>query len=176
MEPRIYIETPRLLLRDWILSDHQVFIDMNKDERVMEFFPSVLNDEETLASIGRIATQMDDLGYGLYAVQRKDDGRFIGFTGFYLTCFESHFTPCVEIGWRYSVDDWGQGFATEAALACLDYNKKILKIKDIYSFTAVLNKRSERVMQKIGMQYQGTFDHPDIAEGHPLRPHVLYRY
>jgi RimJ/RimL family protein N-acetyltransferase len=174
--PRIFIETPRLILRDWTENDYQPFIDMNKDERVMEFFPSVLTEEETMESIGRVTGLLNQHGYGLYAVERKDNGRFIGFTGFYPTGFESHFTPCTEIGWRYSFADWGQGFAPEAAAACLKHNNDVLNLGTIYSFTAVLNKRSQRVMQKIGMQYHGIFDHPQVAEGHPLRPHVLYRY
>ncbi|WP_448700012.1 GNAT family N-acetyltransferase [Mucilaginibacter sp. AW1-3] len=176
MMPRIFIETSRLILRDWIESDYQSFINMNKDVRVMEFFPSVLTEAETMASVGRITTQINEHGYGLYAVQRKDDGRFIGFTGFNPTRFDSHFTPCIEIGWRYSFADWGQGFATEAATACLKYNSDVLKLGTIYSFTAVLNQRSQRVMQKIGMQYEGVFDHPQLTEGHPLRSHALYRY
>ena len=71
-------------------------------------------------------------------------------------------------------DAWGQGYATEAARACLDYGFSQLGMQKIYSWTALSNTPSERVMQKIGMERVGEFDHPMIEAGHPLQRHVLY--
>jgi ribosomal-protein-alanine N-acetyltransferase len=104
-----------------------------------------------------------------------DNGQFIGYTGFAHPTFESHFTPCVEIGWRLSKENWNQGFATEAALACLHYGFKKLAFNEIYSFTATINLPSIKVMEKIGMKKQGEFEHPALAEGHKLKTHVLYK-
>ena len=88
---------------------------------------------------------------------------------------EADFTPCVEIGWRLSKQFWGQGLATEGAGACLDFAFDKLGLNVIYSFTPLNNRPSERVMQKIGMQRQGTFSHPKIESGHPLREAHLYK-
>jgi len=173
--PQVFIETPRLILRQWKASDHEPYIKLNRDTNVMEFFPSVLSREETLAQIERISNHITQYGYGLFALERKDNHKFIGFTGLSHPSFESHFTPCVEIGWRLSRANWDQGFATEAAKACLDYGLHTVKLGEIYSFTSVYNVRSEQVMVKTGMVKQGVFDHPLIEDGDILKQHVLYK-
>jgi RimJ/RimL family protein N-acetyltransferase len=173
--PHIFLETPRLILREWQESDYEPYIGLNADARVMEFFPSVLSREETLAQIGRITDFISQNGYGFFALERKDNCQFIGFTGLNYVTFEADFTPCVEIGWRLSRENWGHGFATEAAKACLDYGFNRLELLEIYSFTSIHNTRSEQVMKKIGMVKAGVFGHPSIAEGNWLREHVLYK-
>lgn len=173
--PHIFLETPRLILREWEESDHEPFIRLNADPEVMEYFPSVRSAEESMAQIGRIVANMEKLGYGFFAVERKDDGQFIGFTGLTNAPFESWFTPCVEIGWRLSREHWGYGFATEAARACLDYGFVQLQLGQIYSFTSIHNTRSEQVMKKIGMEKEGVFGHPSIADGNWLKEHILYK-
>lgn len=172
---QIFIETPRLILREWQQSDYEPFIALNADAEVMEFFPKTLSPEETMAQIGRIIAHFEKYGFGLFAAARKDNGEFIGFTGLAYVNFESYFTPCVEIGWRLSVANWGLGFATEAAKACIEYGFHDLNLKEIYSFTSIHNKRSEHVMEKIGMQQAGEFDHPLVAKDDFLERHVLYK-
>ena len=88
--------------------------------------------------------------------------------------FESYFTPCVEIGWRLSKENWGNGYAIEAAKACIQFGFDILQIEKIVSFTSVYNQRSEIVMKRIGMEYNGIFEHPMIDKSHFLCNHVLY--
>jgi len=83
------------------------------------------------------------------------------------------FAPGVEIGWRLKEEEWNQGFATEAAKASLLYAKKQLPFRTIWSFTSLLNKSSEKVMQKIGMEKIKEFPHPDVPEKHPLKQHIL---
>ena len=171
----IFLETPRLILRQWRESDHEPYILLNTDRAVMEFFPSTLTRDESLAQIARLTTHIDQYGYGFFAVERKDNHEFIGFTGLANVRFESHFTPCVEFGWRLNKANWNQGFATEAARACLKYAFDTLKLNEIYSYTSVDNKRSEHLMKKIGMNKVGVFDHPLIEDGHVLKRHVLYK-
>jgi len=172
---RIFIETPRLNLREWQESDHEPYIALNADIQVMEFLPSVLTREQTLAQIDRISAAIAENGYGFFAVERKDNGLFIGFTGLNYVTFEGDFTPCTEIGWRLSQENWGQGFATEAAGACLEFGFDKLGLSDIYAFTALGNSRSENVMKKIGMVKRGIFDHPLVNDGSPLKQHLLYK-
>jgi [ribosomal protein S5]-alanine N-acetyltransferase len=168
------ISTERLGLRRWVDSDVEPFVRMNQDTEVMRYFPRPNTAVETIAFITRINTFFDEYGYGLFALELKATGEFIGYTGFAKPRFESWFTPCVEIGWRLKRDAWGQGYAMEAAKACLDYGFKELGLDRVYSFTALSNTPSERVMQKIGMERVGEFDHPMIEAGHPLQRHVLY--
>lgn len=171
----IFLETPRLILRQWQESDHEPYMQLNADKDVMEFFTSTLTRGETLAQITRLIAHIDEHGFGFFAVERKDNHQFIGFTGLAHDRFESHFTPCVEIGWRLNKANWNHGFATEAAKACLGYAFDTLKLNEIYSYTAIDNKRSEHVMEKIGMNKVGVFDHPLIEDGHVLKRHVLYK-
>lgn len=171
------LETPRLILRNWQVSDREPFFAMNRDPRVMEFMPRLLSREESDAFIDRAARRMQENGFGLWALERKDNGRFIGFTGLNSPDWEAHFTPCVEIGWRLEFGAWGNGFATEAAMAALRFGFGEIQLEEIVSFTVPANVRSRRVMERIGMSpdHAGDFVHPQIPEGNPLKSHVLYR-
>ena len=113
----------------------------------------------------------------MWATTIKETGEFIGFVGLSIPSFEAHFTPCVEIGWRLTSSHWGKGYATEAALAVLKIGFEKYRLKEIVSFTASVNKRSIRVMEKIGMIHnvKDDFNHPKLAIDHPLSRHVLYR-
>jgi [ribosomal protein S5]-alanine N-acetyltransferase len=175
MTPQIFIETPRLILRQWATADHDPYIALNQDKDVMEFFTAISTKAKTLAQIERLSNHIAQYGYGFFALERKDNHQFIGFAGLSHPRFDSYFTPCVEIGWRLSKANWNMGFATEAAKVCLEYAFNTLKIAEIYSFTAVNNTRSEHVMKKVGMTKQGLFEHPLIEDGNILKQHVLYK-
>ena len=171
----IYIETPRLILRDWKEGDIQPFADMNRNAHVMKYFLNSLSEEESLDFYNRIQDEFSQYGYGLYAVQKKEDGAFIGYTGFHRFNFDIDIAPGVEIGWRIRYEDWNKGFATEAAKACLLYANEHLPFDTVWSFTSLSNKSSERVMQKIGMEKVKEFPHPLIPDGHSLKEHLLYK-
>lgn len=170
----IYIETERLILRDWQELDTEPFRAMNKDPMVMEFFPNVLTDKESDAFSVRIKDEFKEYGYGLYAVETKNSQELIGFVGFHRAVFQSAFTPCIEIGWRLKTDAWGKGYATECAKACLRYGLESLGLERVSSFTSQINTRSENVMKKIGLKKIREFDHPNIDDSSKLKPHVLY--
>jgi len=169
------IETERLVLRPWVESDLEPFTRMNGDSEVMRFFPNTLEPAQTEQFYHNIMHEFSEYGYGLYATEERDSGSFIGFVGFHWARFEVDFCPCVEIGWRLDKKYWGKGYATEGAKACLSHGFSNLKLDDVYSFTSVINQPSQRVMQKIGMQFERFFDHPGVPEGNPLKPHVCYR-
>lgn len=170
----IYAETERLILRSWNPEDLPLFTAMNRDERVMKYFPTPLTAEETEAFYSRIQDELDRKGYGLYAVELKSTGEFIGYVGLHEIGFEADFTPGIEIGWRLAADYHNQGYATEAAKKVLEL-AELNGIGSLFSFTATINKASERVMQKIGMKKIGEFAHPKLTEDSPLCQHVLYR-
>lgn len=169
------IETNRLGLRNWLDSDIPKFVKMNKDSRVMEYFPKILTEFESKQMVEKNKMNISDNGFGLWAVEIKQTNEFIGFVGLSIPQFEANFTPCIEIGWRLAYKYWGNGYAQEAAEKCLDYGFINLGFKEIVSFTSVLNLRSINVMKKIGMKYTQEFEHPNIAQGNKLRRHVLYK-
>jgi RimJ/RimL family protein N-acetyltransferase len=171
------LETERLFLREWRDPDVDAFIIMNADPLVMEFFPETYSEERTRRFVDRIRDCWAERGYGLWAVERKDTAGFIGYVGLWPAMFPAHFTPAVEVGWRLVANQWGCGYATEAARASLRYGFETVRLDEIVSFTSGSNVRSWRVMERLAMRRDpsGDFEHPNVPEGHSLRPHVLYR-
>lgn len=169
--------TERLILRHWQHSDREPFSRMNADPRVMEFMPSLLSQEESDALVDHIESHFRERGFGLCAVELRQEESFIGFVGLAVPRFRAIFTPCVEIGWRFSYEYWGRGLATEGAREIVRYAFGSLGLEDLVSFTVPDNRRSRRVMEKLGMTHNPAddFDHPNLPQDHPLCRHVLYR-
>jgi RimJ/RimL family protein N-acetyltransferase len=143
----------------------------------MEHFPERLSRRQSDDLIEKIESHFEANGYGLWALELRATGEFVGFTGLAKPAFEAHFTPAVEIGWRLARLAWGKGYATEAARAALAFGFEEVGLAEIVSFTTVANARSRAVMERIGMVRDPAedFDHPGIPAGHPQRRHVLYR-
>jgi ribosomal-protein-alanine N-acetyltransferase len=173
----IIAETDRLLLRRWRLSDREPFAKMNADIRVMEFMPTTLTREQSNALVDRIDAHFRKHGFGLYAVELRNDHSFIGYIGLAIPSFQAHFVPNVEIGWRLEANSWSRGLATEGAQRVVQYASQALGLRELVSFTVPENIRSRRIMETLGMSHDARddFDHPSLPEGHPLRRHVLYR-
>jgi RimJ/RimL family protein N-acetyltransferase len=171
------LRTERLLLRQWQDADLEPFAALNADPETMRFFPQPPSREQSDALAEQSRRQIDENGWGLWAVEVVGSASFIGFVGLARPSFEEHFTPAVEVGWRLAREHWGHGFATEAGRAAIGYGFEELGLEEIVSFTSELNEPSQRVMQRLGMSHDPAddFEHPRIAPGHPLRPHVLYR-
>ena len=174
------IETERLYLRQWQASDFATFADMNADPEVMQYFPKLLTPRVSDIIANKCQQLIADNGWGLWAVSLKVDeensGGFIGFVGLNDTHADMSFAPAVEIAWRLSKEHWGQGYATEAARASLNFAFTELGLEEVVSFTAVINKRSQLIMQRIGMtDTQENFYHPALRSTHPLAEHVLYK-
>ena len=171
------LTTGRLLLRHWRDDDRVPFAAMNADLRVMEHFPAPLSRLESDALIDEFEARFDPRGFGLWALERRDDGTFIGFTGLAAVPWEAHFTPAIEVGWRLAPEAWGHGYATEAAREAVRFGFEDVGLEQIVSFTVPANVRSRAVMERLGMTHDPTddFDHPRLPEGDPLRRHVLYR-
>jgi len=169
--------TDRLTLRRWRDADRAPFAAMNADPRVMEHFPARLSRADSDRLIERIEVGFETHGFGLWALEVRETGAFIGFTGLSVPSFDAHFTPAVEIGWRLAPDAWGHGYASEAARAALAAGFDGHDLTRIVSFTPVANTRSQAVMRRIGMTRDPAddFDNPRLAADSPLRTHVLYR-
>ena len=171
------LTTERLVLRRWRAQDREPFARLNADPRVMEFMPALLSRAESDALANRVEAHMEQHGFCLYAAELRENHRFIGFIGVHVPNFQAAFMPCIELGWRLAADVWGRGLATEAGRAVIRHAFDVLGIAELVSYTAVINVRSRHLIEKMGMKRNplDDFDHPRVAEGHPLRPHVLYR-
>jgi RimJ/RimL family protein N-acetyltransferase len=171
------VRTERLLLRGWRPADRAPFAALNADPTVVEFLPGALDRRESDDLAARIEAGWEQHGYGLWAVEVPGVAPFIGFVGLSRASFEARFTPAVEVGWRLAAAAWGAGYATEAGRASLRYGFETKGLAEIVSFTARGNTRSRRVMERLGMRHDPAddFEHPRVAVGSDLRPHVLYR-
>jgi RimJ/RimL family protein N-acetyltransferase len=143
----------------------------------MEHFPARLSRAQSDDLIEVIEAGFEVNGSGLWALETRESGEFIGFTGLSVPTFEAHFTPAVEVGWRLARSAWGEGYATEAARAALAFGFGEGDLDEVVSFTTPANRRSRAVMERLGMSHDPAddFGHPGIPVGHSQRRHVLYR-
>jgi RimJ/RimL family protein N-acetyltransferase len=176
MAELIEVETHRLRLRQWLPEDREPFSQLNVDPRVMEFFPSCLDRVTSDGMAERLQSLIAERGWGLWAVETREELQFIGFVGLHIPSPELPCSPCVEIGWRLAFEHWGKGYASEAAKAALEVGFGRLNLSEIVSFTAIANHRSRALMQKLNLREDpNPFEHPSLPVGHPLRTHCLYR-
>lgn len=180
--PNWILETERLYLRQWVEDDFARFAKMSADPRVMKYFPKLLSVEQSNQIAAKCQQLIADRGWGFWAVGLKkshEAGRFIGFVGLHEPQADLPFAPCIEVGWRLHPNYWGQGYATEAGRAALEFAFEVLNANEVVSFTAAINQPSRLVMERLGMtNTQSDFEHPAIPESdppHPLARHVLYK-
>lgn len=166
--------TDRLVLRRWTSADREPFASLNADPEVMRYLPAVLTAEQSNAMADRVDAMFEQHGYGLWAVERKDTEEFIGFTGLAPMASGIPGEGGIEVGWRLARPHWGNGFASEAALASLRFAFDELGLSHVNSITSVVNNRSRSVMERIGMRIADHFDHPRPGLASELKPHVRY--
>ena len=171
------LTTQRLALRQWRPTDLEPFAAVNADPEVMRYLPRVLSRGESEAFVESARGELARRGWGLWALEAREEARFIGFVGLSVPAWEAPFTPCTEILWRLARAEWGRGYATEAARECLRFAFETLRLPELVAFTVPANTRSRAVMERLGMRHDpaGDFAHPRLPRGHPLSQHVLFR-
>ncbi len=171
------ITTNRLTLRPLSLADTDKMAKINADPVVMAHFPAPMTHSQTAAFMERVATHWETNSFGLCALEVRETGAFIGFTGLTIPPYQTPASPCTEIGWRLAAAAWGKGYGVEAAQACLEWGFEALGLLEIVSFTSTTNTRSSALMQRLGMRHDpdDDFDHPMLSPDSPLLRHVLYR-
>ncbi len=175
-----WLETERLILRDWQDSDSEPFADMCADPDVMATLGPVMTQEESDALIERIKDRQHQYGHTFWAIENRSDGGFIGWCGI----IRGSVGPIIdkaEIGWRIAHRYWGQGYAREAAQASLDWGFTHLADAKapndrIWAITSSGNNRSWGLMERLGMTRHHDLDfmHPNVAPDSNLNPHITY--
>ena len=127
---------------------------INADPEVMRWIGdgSPIDEEATAAGTARSEQHWEIHGFGLFAVEIRATGELAGFTGLNTPYALPEVLPAVEIGWRLGRQYWGQGIATEAARAALDFGFTDRGLDQIVSIHQLGNDASGRIMQKLGMQ------------------------
>lgn len=175
--PEIIAETERLIIRPWRPGDRDDYLANCNNDVVTAHLGGPASVEDADASLARIAKSQDENGFCLWAVERKQDGAFLGYCGLKPTNLaDSPVEGEIEIGWRLRSDAWGQGYASEAATAVLDWAWANLGVGRIVSFTVPANRGSWGVMERIGMKRCPDLDfaHPAFPADHRLSAHITY--
>lgn len=171
------IETARLTLRPWVEGDREPFARIVADPQVTDWLggPGRMQDP---AYFDAMMAFWRERGHGQLALVRREGAAVIGRVGLRRQPPEWRHPMVgeVEVGWMLARDAWGFGYATEAAAAMLAWGFKAMDLPEVYSWTATANLRSQAVMRRLGMTRRPDrdFEHPDLAEGDPLRRHVVY--
>ncbi len=171
------IETDRLIISKWRNADRAAFAELGRDPAVMEHLGPLLTRAESDAAIDRQIALQAAHGHCFWAVERREDGLFLGFCGL-------KFAPdripgiegAIEAGWRMHRAAWGHGYASEAAAACLKWGWANIDDDRIIAITTPDNLRSQAVMKRIGMARRHDLDfmHPALAADDPLASHVTF--
>lgn len=171
------LRTPRLLLRQWRDEDADPFAAMSADPEVMALMFGLYDRAKSDEWVAWARSYWREHGYGHWVVELPAEAPFIGIVGLNRIGFEAHFTPAVEVGWRFARRYWGRGYAFEAARAAIEDAFSRVRLGEIVAITTPPNRRSWRLMERLGMvrDLAGDFDHPRVPDGHRLRRHVLYR-
>ncbi|MEJ0064807.1 MAG: GNAT family N-acetyltransferase [Caulobacteraceae bacterium] len=173
--PAGVIETERLILRPWREADRAPFVAMSADPAVMDTLGGVLSAEQAQAYIERAGKHLAIFGFTRWAVERRDDGAFIGAVGLAPIHASLPMPAGFEMGWRLARNAWGQGYASEAAAAAIEHGFE-QGLTEVFAFTSRPNLRSQAVMARAGLTRTPTldFDHRGLPEDHPLRPHMVW--
>jgi RimJ/RimL family protein N-acetyltransferase len=141
------LETARLRLRPLTTSeaDVEAWVKLHADPAVSEFVGSYTR-ERAIERLQVIERQWAERGHGLFAVESLADGRFLGRSG--LQYWEQW--DEVEAGWTYHPDAQGQGYATEAASAFLEWGWRRLDVASVTAMIEPRNLASARVAQRLG--------------------------
>lgn len=164
------------MLRAWDSGDLEALAEMHDNFAVMRHFPAMLTRAQSDALAARWQAGLDKNGWGVWAVESRETGEFLGAIGLAEPRFYCPDVPHAEVLWRLKRVAWGRGYASEGATACLEFGFEQLGLAEVVSFTALTNARSKKVMERIGMHdTHADFDHPGLPPGHRLSRHCLYR-
>ncbi|MEU6223343.1 GNAT family N-acetyltransferase [Streptomyces sp. NPDC047042] len=170
------LRTERLLLRAWRESDLAPWAAMNADPEVREHLGDLLTREQSEASAAGFQADLDERGWGWWAVEVAGTGEFIGFAGLDPVEDDMAFDG-VEAGWRLARSAWGHGYATEAARAVVGFafDEEGVGLEEVLAITTAANLRSQAVMRRLGMTHDPAKDFDDVTvpEG-PLRRNVVW--
>src|SRR5688572_29516720 len=149
------IETERLLIRPFTLDDAEEIQALWSDPETMRWIPSgpVATVEAARQKIERFMAHQVEHGFSLWPVREKATGRIVGDCGLVLVALTG---PEVELAYRFGREFWGQGYATEAAGACLRHGFEQFGLKQIIAITSPDHIASRRVMEKNGLTYVGS--------------------
>ena len=162
---KIITKTKRLIIREIGLSDIDVMLELPSDPEVHLYLggKTITDRNELLDRIHLLQEEYKDYGVGRWAMIHKDTKEFIGWTGLeYVTKEINQHKDFYDLGYRLLKEFWGQGYATESALASLQYIFNELNANVVYAMADIANASSNKVLNKVGLKYITEFDHEGV--------------
>ncbi len=157
------LETRHLLLRPFTIDDAAAYWPLARLPEVLRYTgeaPRTSIEEVRDVLLTRPLRDYAVHGYGRMACIEKSSGRLVGFSGLkYVDDLQE-----TDIGYRFLPDSWGKGYATESAQALIEQGREQFGLKRIIGLVQPANGASSRVLEKLGLVYERSFD-PDDGHG-----------
>ncbi|MBV9413513.1 MAG: GNAT family N-acetyltransferase [Solirubrobacterales bacterium] len=163
------VETARMVLERLRLEHAPEQLELLLDRRVTAtLWPRTQapTEADVLDGLAAKVEHWERHGFGMWLLRDRETGEMLGRGGLQYTYTAG--LDDVEAGWAIVPDHWGQGLATELALACVEVGFEQVGLREIVAFTLPSNLASRRVMEKAGFRYERDIVHAGL-------PHVLYR-
>jgi RimJ/RimL family protein N-acetyltransferase len=148
------LETERLLLRRVSSDDAGFILELLNQPSFLRYIgdKGVRTTEDAVRYIetGPVASY-ERFGFGLYLVELKETGVPIGMCGL----LKRDTLPDADVGFAFLPDYWSQGYAFEAASGVMSYGREVLGLKRIVAITSLDNDASIRLLEKIGLKFEG---------------------
>ncbi len=157
MKNHFHLETPRVQLLPWEAGDADAFLRLTQDSRVMRYISNgqLWSDLQTHEFVERQRAGFAARGFCLWKLVHKESGELGGMCGLQPLVN----TPDIEIGWWLAPELWGHGIATEAARCALAFGFDQARLPRIVAIALPENRASVRVMEKLGMTFEGMMNH-----------------
>lgn len=158
---KIFAETERLILREIIPSDIDGMFELDSDPEVHKYLGKnpVTDKEQINKVINHIRQQYTDNGIGRWAIIDKNNKNYIGWTGLkFVTDLTNNHKYYYDLGYRLIKKYWGQGIATETAIASLNYAFEQLNTKEVYAMADCENDVSNKILTNVGLKFIEIFD------------------
>lgn len=163
---RIYAETERLILREFLAKDAEDFFEMDSDPEVHRYLGNnpAQHVDDSKAMIESIRQQYADHGIGRWAAIEKATGQFIGWSGLkFIVDPEKNQSHFYDVGYRLMRKHWGKGYATESAKAALQYGFEQMGLTEIIGTAHEENVRSRHALEKCGLRFVEKFDYKGLT-------------
>ncbi len=156
---KIYLETERLILREILQEDAEAFFAMDSNPEVVKYvgIKPLTDINQSVKMIESIRNQYIENGIGRWAVVRKEDRKLVGWSGLKLIKEINNHQNIYDLGYRFTPEYWGIGYATETSIAVLNYAFNEMKLNKVFAYADVENDASNHVLKKLGFEEKDTF-------------------
>lgn len=158
---KIFVETERLILREILLTDIEGMFELDSDPDIHKYLGTspITDKDQIITMINFIRQQYIDNGIGRWAIIDKNTNHFLGWAGLkFVTDLTNNHKNYYDLGYRLIKKHWGQGIATEAAIASLNYAFDKLNTDKVYAVANSENNGSNKILSKVGLNFIEKFD------------------